>query len=85
MAAMALFVTNIEIASDAMVVNGHGIVATSDDNIRIYWEANAGFNATPTQVNTAIKNAGIAAAADQLSITVGLLDAKLLFGGVVGL
>ena len=70
-------------ANNDVRVSGRAIVEGATELVT--WYVDLAFSALATTKNTAIKNAAIQAASDQLSITVGALDKKTLYSGAIGL
>lgn len=66
----------------SVIIGGSAVVEGHDDTLM--WSVSVAWDALEATINTAIKDAAIAAAA-AAGFTVGALDKKTLYGGAVGL
>lgn len=84
MADIVIFVKSMGQGPNSGVLRIRGIAHSDGARDSFEWIADVAINAAAAVVNSAIKDAAVATAA-QAGVTVGALDAKTLFGGAVTL
>ena len=79
---IAIFVSSVSRSGTDLYVNG--IAHTSDTDDTFGWGVSVAFDALAATINAAIRDAAVTVAG-AAGHTVGALDQKRLFGGVMGI